>query len=87
MRALYLARDQATLYDGPLGRSICPSVDRPVREKHTASGRHRLSEIPFPQCVSSEVLQEARAVAEREAISVFEQWLPGGPKPKGRPKQ
>jgi len=70
-----------------LADRFAPQQIAQVREEHTASGRHRRSEVPFPQWVPSEILQEARALAEREAMSVFGQWMPRGPKPKARPKQ
>jgi hypothetical protein len=48
-----------------------------VQERHTPSGRHEKVEIPFPQWVPPEVLEQGRAVDEAQALSVFSQWLAG----------
>ena len=47
-----------------------------VREKHTASGRHAVSEVPFPEWVLPEVAQQAEALSEPRAVALFGQWLP-----------
>ena len=45
-----------------------------VQERHTPSGRHEKSEIPFPQWVPAEVLQ-GHAADESAALAVFSPWL------------
>jgi hypothetical protein len=39
-----------------------------VREEHTASGRHVVHETPFPQWVPVDVLQQAQALSEEQAL-------------------
>jgi hypothetical protein len=46
-----------------------------IREAHTASGRHITRTIPFPQWVPAEVLNEARAIGEQDAVRVLGSWL------------
>ena len=46
-----------------------------VREEHTASGRHVTHDVPFPQWVPPEVLEQAQATSENEALAVFGAWL------------
>ena len=67
-----------------LADRFAPRQIAQIREEHTASGRHAVSEVPFPQWVPSDIAQEARALEEREAISAMEQWLPRGTRQKGR---
>ena len=66
-----------------LADRFAPQQIAQVREEHTASGRHAVSAVPFPQWVSFGDSAEARALAEREAISAIAQWLPQGPRQKG----
>ena len=40
-----------------------------LREVHTPSGEHKLSVIPFPDWVPSEVLRSARDLTKKEAAS------------------
>lgn len=47
-----------------------------VREEHTASGRHASRAVPFPEWVPAEVLQEAGALGEEEALAAVGAWLP-----------
>ena len=51
-----------------------------VNERHTASGRHETSELPFPQWVPAEVLEQARSGDEAAALAAFGPWLPEGGK-------
>lgn len=46
-----------------------------VREEHTPSGRHVSREVPFPQWVPPEVLEQAGTTGENEALAVFGAWL------------
>jgi len=46
-----------------------------VREEHTASGRHVIHEVPFPQWVPPEVLEQAPGTREDEALAAFGPWL------------
>jgi hypothetical protein len=70
-----------------LAARFAPQQITQVREEHTQSGRHVVSEVPFPQWVPPEISQEAKALTEREATSLLEQWLPSAPKPKERRAQ
>ena len=67
-----------------LADQFAPEQIIKVHEEHTPSGRHAVLELPFPQWVPPEIAQEAKALTEREATSLLEQWLPGAPKPKAR---
>lgn len=60
-----------------LANRFTPKQLAQVREQHTVSGRHVVSEVPFPQWVSPEVAQQANALDEHEAEAMLAQWLPG----------
>jgi hypothetical protein len=45
-----------------------------VHEEHTASGRHVTHEVPFPQWVPPEVVDQAKAMSEKEALSALGPW-------------
>ena len=45
-----------------------------VHEEHTASGKHRTVDIPFPTWVPSEVAQQAELLTEQEALAPFARW-------------
>ena len=45
-----------------------------VRQEHTASGRHVNKIVPFPLWVPAEVLKQASAISEAEAIAAFGEW-------------
>lgn len=47
-----------------------------VRNEHTASGRHVAHEVAFPGWVPDDVLEQARNLAEDDALALFEAWLP-----------
>jgi hypothetical protein len=70
-----------------LAARFAPQQITQVREEHTKSGRHAVSEVPFPRWVPPEISQEAKALTEREAVHLLEQWLPSAPKPKDRRAQ
>ena len=46
-----------------------------IREIHTETGRHVVREIPFPEWVPPEVMEEAQALEEDAAASALGQWL------------
>jgi hypothetical protein len=58
-----------------LANRFLPEQLAQVREEHTSSGRHVSSEVPFPQWVPSDVLEQAKTIAENEALAVFGAWL------------
>ena len=39
-----------------------------IRDEHTPSGRHVNHEVPFPQWVPSEVMEQAKVIGEKEAL-------------------
>jgi hypothetical protein len=39
-----------------------------VRDEHTPSGRHVNHEVPFPQWVPPEVMEQAKVIGEKEAL-------------------
>jgi hypothetical protein len=45
-----------------------------VHEEHTASGRHVTHKVPFPQWVPPEVVDQAKAMSEKEALSALGPW-------------
>ena len=45
-----------------------------VYEEHTASGRHITREVPFPQWVPPEVVERAKGMSEKEALSSLGAW-------------
>ena len=47
-----------------------------VREEHTPSGRHTSRVVPFPQWVPPEVMAQADAIDEQQALAAFAAWLP-----------
>lgn len=47
-----------------------------VQERHTASGRHEKTELPFPQWVPPDVLAQGRSSDEAQALAAFAAWLP-----------
>lgn len=46
-----------------------------LREEHTTTGRHKISEIAFPKWVSSEVQREAQRITKSQAIAELGSWL------------
>jgi len=58
-----------------LASRFAPEQLTEVRQEHTASGRHVNHEVPFPQRVPPEVLEQAGNVSETEALAVFGAWL------------
>jgi len=63
-----------------LAARFAPQQIAQVREEHTQSGRHVVSEVLFPQWVPPEVAHEANVLPLREATSLLAPWLPGTPK-------
>lgn len=47
-----------------------------IREKHTASGAHKLVTTPFPRWVPVTIREAARKMSETEARNSFGDWLP-----------
>jgi hypothetical protein len=45
-----------------------------VREEHTAAGYHQSKEIAYPEWVSAEVKEQARAIGEEEALHALGSW-------------
>jgi hypothetical protein len=58
-----------------LAHRFMPDQLAQVREQHTSSGRHESRELPFPQWVPPDVLEQARTSGENEALAVFGAWL------------
>ena len=46
-----------------------------IREIHTKSGQHVVEEIPFPDWVPPEVMEEAQGLEEDAAASALGEWL------------
>ncbi len=47
-----------------------------VRQEHTDSGSHVNHETPFPDWVPAEVVKEAKAMREADALRALGDWLP-----------
>lgn len=47
-----------------------------VEDEHTPSGRHATHEIPFPHWVPVDVMEEANALSEEDAVAAMARWLP-----------
>ena len=58
-----------------LASRFAPEQLAKVRDEHTASGRHVSHEMPFPQWVPPEVLEQAENTSESEALAFFSAWL------------
>ena len=67
-----------------LASRFAPEQLAKVQEEHTASGRHVTHEVPFPQWVPPEVLEQARGTSENEALAVFGAWLAPSSMPSKR---
>lgn len=50
-----------------------------VQERHMPSGRHEKLEVPFPQWVPADVLEQGRTSDDNEALAAFAAWLPRPP--------
>ena len=42
-----------------------------IRQEHTALGKHRVTETPFPRWVPNEVVDEAKALTEAQAVAAL----------------
>lgn len=51
-----------------VAETFAPQQIARVSEEHTASGRHVVRETPFPQWVPVDVLQQAQALSEEQAL-------------------
>jgi hypothetical protein len=53
-----------------------------VWDEHTPSGRHVSREIPFPQWVPPETIEDAKNISEDEALTALGNWatVPAPPK-------
>jgi hypothetical protein len=47
-----------------------------LHEEHTESGRHVTREVPFPEWVPADVLEQAKKISDADALAEFEAWLP-----------
>jgi hypothetical protein len=54
---------------------FAPARIAQVAEEHLPSGRHRTTEVPFPQWVPPAVMEAARAVDADAALALFGQWV------------
>lgn len=59
-----------------LAKRFAPEQLAQVREEHTPTGRHVSREVPFPQWVPPTVAEQAKTIAEKEALAAFGAWLP-----------
>lgn len=47
-----------------------------LHEEHTESGRHITREVPFPEWVPADVLEQSKKISDAEALEAFGAWLP-----------
>lgn len=55
-----------------------------VCEEHTPSGRHVSRDLAFPQWVPPEVMEQAAAMSEQEALVALESGVPAAPTGRNR---
>lgn len=55
-------------------KRFSPAQIAQVHEEHTASGRHVTREVPFPQWVPPEVMEQAKRMSEQEAVTALGAW-------------
>ncbi len=77
-----LFRGRVTLVHRRLWPALVRLADRlpkerlaAIREIHTERGHHVVQEIPFPDWVPPEVMEEAQVLEEDAAASALGQWL------------
>jgi hypothetical protein len=46
-----------------------------VHQEHTESGRHITREVPFPEWVPADVLEQAKKISEAEALAGLGAWV------------
>jgi hypothetical protein len=46
-----------------------------VHEEHTASGRHIIREVPYPDWVPRAVVECAKSLSEKQALDSLGPWL------------
>jgi hypothetical protein len=51
-----------------------PAQIAQVHEEHTASGKHVTREVPFPQWVPPEAINQAKGMSESEALIALGSW-------------
>ena len=59
-----------------LGKRFGPEQLAQVLEEHTPSGRHVTRAVAFPRWVPADVVKQARAMNEEEALAALGSWLP-----------
>jgi len=59
-----------------LSKRFTPAQLAQVREEHTASGRHVARTVAYPRWVPAEIVAQARALDEDEALASFGAWVP-----------
>jgi hypothetical protein len=59
-----------------LAQRFAPEQLAQVREQHTPSGRHVTHAVPFPEWVPPDVLKQARAMREQDALRILGPWVP-----------
>ena len=47
-----------------------------LHEEHTESGRHITRDVPFPEWVPADVLEQASRITDAEAFAALGAWLP-----------
>ena len=57
-----------------LSKRFSPEKIAQVKQQHTPSGRHVNKEVPFPRWVPAEVIKQAKAMNEAEAIAALGEW-------------
>jgi hypothetical protein len=55
-------------------KRFSPAQIAQVHEEHTASGQHVTREVPFPQWVPPEVMEQAKRMSEQDALTALGAW-------------
>ena len=59
-----------------VAKQFPPNTIAQLHEEHTESGRHITREVPFPEWVPADVLEEAKKISDADALRAFGAWLP-----------
>jgi len=65
-----------------ISRRFSAAQLRQVSEVHTASGAHRVQEIPFPDWVPADDVAQASSLSEEDAFGLLGNWSRKGYRPR-----
>ena len=59
-----------------LADRFAPEQLAQVQQVHTTSGRHVNREVPFPQWVPADAMEQAKTIGDEQALADFGAWVP-----------